>query len=97
MRARNSTYFARQALHPIARFVAEVEKKLMSRAATPHRGLGSYLRRAIPGAQSQRYDDPTVWILSSGARWSGCRPPCVEPFGRDFVVTFTGRISRSGS
>jgi D-inositol-3-phosphate glycosyltransferase len=74
-----------------SRFVAEVEKKLI-RSSSLTVGLGSYLQDAMPGAAVTTI--PNGLDLSSWAPVdrAGARQALnIDP--KDFVVTFTGRIS----
>jgi glycosyltransferase involved in cell wall biosynthesis len=74
-----------------SRFVAEIEKKLI-RSSTLTVGLGSYLQDAMPGAAVTTIPnglDLTSWVPVERA--AARQALNIDP--KDFVVTFTGRIS----
>jgi glycosyltransferase involved in cell wall biosynthesis len=74
-----------------SRFVAEVEKKLI-RSSTLTVGLGSYLQDAMPGAAVTTIPnglDLSSWVPVE--RTAARQALNINP--KDFVVTFTGRIS----
>jgi glycosyltransferase involved in cell wall biosynthesis len=74
-----------------SRFVAEVEKKLI-RTSTLTVGLGSYLQDAMPGAAVTTIPnglDLSSWVPMDRA--AARQALNIDP--KDFVVTFTGRIS----